>query len=62
MNDWPKIKQVVVEVGPKNKPELKNLIQKLTTLGFRNVTTEKSFDGGAMIEEDPVHCILYATH
>lgn len=58
--DWPKIQQVVVEVGPKHKSAMKALSNKLKSIGFNSVKTEKSFDGGSVVDDDPVHCILYA--
>jgi len=57
--DWPRIRQLAVEVAPVHRGSLDELIERLRGRGFARVTTE-GFTGGVAAPDDPMPCMLYA--
>ena len=58
-SDWRRIRQLVMEVSPRHKGSLDEVVERLRARGFAKVTAE-SFTGGAVTLDDPMPCMLYA--
>ena len=58
-SDWRRIRQLAMEVSPRHKGSLDEVVERLRARGFAKVTAE-SFTGGAVTLDDPMPCMLYA--
>lgn len=56
--DWPKIRQLVMEVSPANKPMLPDLSERLQKLGF--LVFVESPGGTAPTPDNPLGCLVFA--